>query len=120
MLKISFHITNLLLIIFYLYPGSILGCVFYDNCSSQPSIVNDFIISSNHFFAFLIFGLISLNAFFNENKIIIIYIFVISIILEIMQILIPNRSFELKDLFGNLIGIIISMIILKSFKFWRK
>ena len=120
MLKTSFHVTNILLIIFYLYPGSILGCLFYDNCSTQPTLTKDFIISSNHFFVFLIFGLIALNAFLKERKIILIYIFVISIFLEIMHIIIPNRSFEIKDLFANLSGIIISLIIFKLFKFVRK
>ena len=119
MLKTSFQITNLLLIIFYLYPGSILGCLFYDNCNFQPSLTTDFVISSNHFFAFLIFGLIALNAFLKERNIIIIYIFFISIFLEIMHIIIPNRSFEIKDLFGNLSGIIISLIIFKLFEFGR-
>ena len=68
MLKTSFQIINLLLIIFYLYPGSILGCLFYDNCNFQPSLTRDFVISSNHFFAFFIFGLIALNAFLKEKK----------------------------------------------------
>ena len=119
MLKTSFQIINLLLIIFYLYPGSILGCLFYDNCNFQPSLTRDFVISSNHFFAFFIFGLIALNAFLKENKIVIIYIFIISIFLEVMHMIIPNRSFEIKDLFGNLSGIIISLIIFKLFKFGR-
>ena len=31
-IKINFHIINILLIIFYLYPGSIFGCIFYNDC----------------------------------------------------------------------------------------
>ena len=75
MLKTSFHVINILLIIFYLYPGSILGCYFYNDCNIQPSLTKDFIISSNHFFVFLIFGLIAFIAFSKEKKIIIIRIF---------------------------------------------
>ena len=120
MLKTSFHVTNILLIIFYLYPGSILGCLFYNDCNTQPSLTKDFIISSNHFFVFLIFGLIAFTAFSKEKKIIIAYVFFVSIFLEIMQFFIPIRSFEIKDLFGNLIGVIISLIIFNSFNFWRK
>ena len=120
MLKISFHVSNILLIIFYLYPGSILGCLFYDNCNTQPSLTKDFIISSNHFFVFLIFGLIALSTFLKEKKNIIAYLFFISIFLEIMHFVIPIRAFEIKDLFGNLIGVILSLIIFKSFNFWRK
>ena len=120
MLKNSFHVTNILLIIFYLYPGSILGCLFYNDCNTQPSLTKDFIISSNHFFVFLIFGLIAFTAFSKEKKIIIAYVFFVSIFLEIMHFFIPIRSFEIKDLFGNLIGVIISLIIFNSFNFWRK
>ena len=120
MLKTSFHVTNILLIIFYLYPGSILGCLFYNDCNTQPSLTKDYIISSNHFFAFLIFGLIAFTAFSKEKKIIMAYIFFISIFLEIMHFFIPIREFEIKDLFGNLIGVIISLIIFNLFYFWRK
>ena len=120
MLKNSFHVANILLIIFYLYPGSILGCLFYNDCNTQPSLTKDFIISSNHFFVFLIFGLIAFTAFSKEKKIIIAYVFFVSIFLEIMHFFIPIRSFEIKDLFGNLIGVIISLIIFNSFNFWRK
>ena len=120
MLKTSFHVTNILLIIFYLYPGSILGCLFYNDCNTQPSLTKDFIISSNHFFVFLIFGIIAFTAFSKEKKIIIAYVFFISIFLEIMHFFIPIRTFEIKDLFGNLIGVIISLIIFNSFNFWRK
>ena len=120
MLKTSFHVTNILLIIFYLYPGSILGCLFYNNCNTQPSLTKDFIISSNHFFVFLIFGLIAFTAFSKKKKIIIAYVFFISIFFELMHLFIPIRAFEIKDLFGNLIGVIISLIIFNSFNFWRK
>ena len=68
MLKNSFYVTNILLIIFYLYPGSILGCLFYNDCDIEPSLTKDFIISSNHFFVFLIFGLIAFIAFSKEKK----------------------------------------------------
>ena len=120
MLKTSFHVINILLIIFYLYPGSILGCYFYNDCNIQPSLTKDFIISSNHFFVFLIFGLIAFFAFSKEKKIIMTYVFFIPIFLEITHFFIPNRAFEIKDLFGNLIGVIISLIIFNSFNFWRK
>ena len=116
MLRISFHTINLLLIIFYLFPGSILGCLFYNNCNIQPNITNDFIISSNHFFAFLILGIISFYSYTKQLNKIIVYTFSISIILELLHLFIPNRSFELKDLFGNIIGIIISFIIYNILK----
>ena len=48
MLKILFHFYNLLLIILYIYPGSILGFLVYKDLSRQPQITSDFFsISSN-------------------------------------------------------------------------
>ena len=120
MLRISFHIINIILIIFYLYPGSVLGCVFYNDCNIQPNLTPDFLISSNHFFAFLLYGLIALISFSKELKKITIYIIFISIFLEFTHLFIPNRSFEIPDLFGNLIGILFSLIIFKVFNIWRK
>ncbi len=111
MLRIFFHTINLFLIIFYLYPGSIIGCLFYNDCTHQPSLTNDFIISSNHFFAFVLLGIISFYSFSNQLNKIIVYTVSISIILELSHLYIPNRTFEIKDLFGNVIGIIISFII---------
>ena len=123
MLRISFHTINLLLIIFYLFPGSILGCLFYNDCTNQPSLTNDFIISSNHFFAFLLLGIISFYSFSNQLNKIIVYTLSISVILELSHLFIPNRTFEIKDLFGNIIGIIMSFIIyciLKKINFGGK
>ena len=120
MLKFSFHIFNFILIFSYLFPGQILGCLFYGNCEFQPRLTNDFIISSNHFYSFVFFGLIAFSAFSKELKKIIIYVIFISIFLEFAHLFIPNRSFEIPDLFGNLIGILLSLIIFKVFNIWRK
>ena len=60
-LKTIFHILNIVLIIFYLFPGSILGCFFFNDCKIQPQITKNFIISSNHFYAF---GLVTIVGFF--------------------------------------------------------
>ena len=45
--KYLFHISNVFLIIFYLYPGSIFGCFVYDDCGIQPQLTRDFIIISS-------------------------------------------------------------------------
>ena len=50
----GFHSANLILIIFYLYPGSIFGYFLYDDSSIQPQITRDFIISSNHLYVFIV------------------------------------------------------------------
>ena len=69
-----FHAVNLILIIFYLYPGSIFGYFLYDNTSIQPQITKDFLIidfeiSSNHFYVFVFLSIIGILAFQNTKKI---------------------------------------------------
>ena len=111
----SFHCINLILIVLYLYPGSIFGYVLYKNFSIQPQITRDFLISSNHFYVFIILSIVGILAFINTKKInfLIKYLFVISILLESLHMFIPNRSFELSDLFGNIAGVIVVIIVYK-------
>jgi len=111
----GFHFVNLILIIFYLYPGSIFGYVFYNNPSIQPHITRDFILSSNHFYLFIFLSTIGILAYRNTRKInfLIIYLFLLSVILEFLHIYIPNRSFELSDLFGNIIGFVVVVVVYK-------
>ena len=119
LLILGFHSINLILIIFYLYPGSIFGCYLYNNCYIQPQITKNFIffskylISSNHVYVFIIlsfFGILAYHAS-NRVKFLIIYLFSLSIILELFHLIIPNRGFEWSDLFGNILGVIIVIII---------
>ena len=111
--KFIFYIINILLIFIYLFPGSIFGCILYDDCFFQPQLTPDFIISSNHLYAFLILSIIGFITFKNLKKFFLlnIYLIFLSILLEILHIIIPNRSFELSDLFGNLIGVTVVIII---------
>ena len=114
-LTLGFYFTNLILIIFYLYPGSIFGCFLYNDCSLQPQITSDFIISSNHFYVFTILSILGIVAYKNTKKIkfLILYLFLLSIILELFHLFIPNRAFEISDLFGNIAGVIFIIIIYK-------
>jgi VanZ family protein len=111
--KFIFYIINILLIFIYLFPGSIFGCILYDDCFLQPQLTPDFIVSSNHLYAFLILSIIGFITFKNLKKFFLlnIYLIFLSILLEILHIIIPNRSFELSDLFGNLIGVTVVIII---------
>ena len=113
--KIGFYSSNIILIIFYLYPGSILGCFLYNDCYIQPQITQDFIISSNHFYAFIVLTSIGVLSFHNTKKInlLSVYLFLLSIFLELFHIIIPNRGFEMSDLFGNIGGVIFVILIYK-------
>jgi VanZ family protein len=111
----GFYLANLVLIMLYLYPGSIFGYLLYNDSSLQPQITRDFIISSNHFYAFVFLSILGVSAYQNTKKIkfIIIYLFLLSIILELSHIFIPIRTFEWTDLFGNFLGVILIIIIYK-------
>jgi hypothetical protein len=111
--KFIFYLSNLVLIFLYLFPGSFLGCFLYDDCKLQPQITRNFLISSNHLYAFFLLSVIGFFTYKNSNRLnfIIIYLVLLSVILEILHIIIPDRSFEFSDLFGNLIGVLGIVII---------
>ena len=120
MLKILFHFYNLLLIILYIYPGSILGFLVYKDLSHQPQITSDFFsISSNHLYVFIILSLLGLLSI-KKNLLLFYYLIFISIFLEVCHLIIPNRSFQFSDLFGNILGVIIPFIINTLYKFRKK
>ena len=121
MAKLIFQIINIIFIILYVYPGSILGFIINKDFSKQPQITSDFmLISSNHVYAFIVLSLTGILSYFNVQKVIIFYLFFISIVLELFHLMIPNRSFQFSDLFGNIIGVLISLLILIIINFWRK
>ena len=114
-LTLGFHAINLILIIFYLYPGSLLGLFLYNDSFMQPQITRDFLISSNHFYAFIILSIVGIIAYNKSNKInvLIKYLVLLSIFLEIFHIVVPNRNFQFSDLFGNFLGVILIITFYK-------
>ena len=116
--KFIFHFCNFILIFLYLYPGSILGWLFYNNLSLQPQITSDFNfsnlkISTNHVYAFLVLSIIGFFSYkkLSQLKILSIYLIFLSITLEILHLFIPQRTFQFSDLFGNLLGVLIILIL---------
>ena len=121
-LKTIFHTSNISLIFLYIYPGSFLGCFVYNDCDFDPQITRDFFISSNHLYAFIILSTLGIYAYKNDARIniLILYLFFLSIFLELLHILIPVRAFELSDLFGNLFGVFIVVLIYKILNKYEK
>ena len=117
--KFIFYLSNFILMVLYLFPGSLLGCYLYDNCQLQPQLTPDFLISSNHLYAFGLQAILGLFTYKNSNKLnfLNMYLVLFSIILEISHIFIPARSFEFSDLFGNLFGV---LIVLMTNFFYKK
>jgi len=117
--KIIFYLINFCIIFLYLFPGSLYGCIFLDDCSIQPQITPDLsLISSNHFYAFFVLsagGYLTYKKKKHKNYLII-YLPLIAIILEILHLVIPERSFQWSDLFGNLLAVIIVFFIYNLIK----
>jgi len=113
--KIGFYSANIILVILYLFPGSILGWFLYNDHLVQPQITRNFIISSNHVYTFVLLTSLGIFSFYDTKKInfLIVYLFLLSIILELFHVIIPNRGFEMSDLLGNVVGVILVTLIYK-------
>ena len=113
--KIIFYLINLILIFLYIYPGSLLGQFIYGDKKIQPQLTADFIISSNHFYVFILLSIIGFFSFLriNQINILIAYLILLSLSLEFLHLIIPERSFQWSDLFGNLLGVIVVILIKK-------
>jgi len=122
--KILFNIINTIFIVLYVYPGSILGFVVYGEFNKQPQLTSDFFsssVSSNHVYAFLVLSLLGLIAYYKSKKLLILnYLILGTIILEVLHLVIPNRSFQYSDLFGNIVGVLLSVLLFNIYNFWRK
>ena len=121
-LKFIFHISVLFLIIISLYPGSLLGYLLYGDWSQQPNVIeNPFGTTINHFIYYVY---VSLLAFFlylkNQNFQKLVYgLFFLSVILEGLHFMIPNRSFQLGDLIGNILGVLVAYFVVKIYLLFR-
>ena len=122
LLKFIFHISTLFLIIISLYPGSLLGYLLYGDLSQQPDVIkNPFGTTINHF---IYYAYVSLLGFFlyleNQSFQKLVYgLFILSVILEVLQFIIPNRSFQLGDLIGNILGVLVAFFVVKIYLLFR-
>jgi len=121
--KYIFHFSALFLIVISLWPGSLLGFLFYGDWGLQPNLVeNPFGTTINHF---IYYTYLSLLGFFiylkNKNFKKLVYgLFFLSIILELFHFIIPNRSFQLGDLLGNILGVMVAYLVIKIYLFIGK
>ena len=122
LLKFIFHISVLFLIVISLFPGSLLGFFLYDDLSRQPNIiVNPFGTAINHFIYYFYISMLGLLIYLkNQNFYKLLYfLFFLSITLEFLQFIVPNRSFEIYDIFANFLGVLVAYFIVVIYKFWK-
>ena len=118
-----FHISILLLIIISLWPGSLLGYLFYRDWGQQPDLIqNPFGTTINHFIYYLYVSLLGFFVYLKSAnfKKLVYWLLFLSIILELLHYIIPNRSFQLGDLIGNILGVIVAYLIIKIYLFFSK
>ena len=117
-LKFIFHISVLFLILISLYPGSLLGYLLYGDWSQQPNIIeNPFGTTINHFIYYVYVSLLGFFLYLkNQNFKKLLYgLFFLSVILEGLHFMIPNRSFQLGDLIGNILGVLVAYFVVKIY-----
>ena len=118
-LKYLFYSSFIILLILYLFPGSLIGYFLYGNLGQQPDFISNPIGTSiNHlvfFFCLSVLGFIFQN---NQKKIVnsFSFLFLVSIILELLHYFIPNRAFELNDLYANGTGVVLAFLIVRLIK----
>ena len=122
-LKYIFHFSVLFLIIISLWPGSLLGFLFYGDWGQQPDLVeNPFGTTINHFIYYIYLSLLGFFIYLkSENFKKLVYgLFFLSITLELLHFIIPNRSFQLADLLGNILGVMVAYLVIKIYLFFDK
>ena len=114
--KIIFYFINFSLIFLYLFPGSLIGFFLYGDLGKQPKLIsNPFGNSINHLIFFFYLSILGFITQIQHKKIIFsfTFLFCVSIIFELLHLIIPNRAFELNDLFANFIGVVLAFLIFK-------
>jgi VanZ family protein len=116
LLEYSYYFSLIILFILYLFPGSLIGYFLYGNLGQQPDFIpNPIGTSINHLISFI--SLSSLGFIVRITKKIFInsfqFLFLISILFEILHNFIPNRAFEYYDLLANTIGVVLAYLVIK-------
>ena len=117
--KYTYYLSIIVLIILYLFPGSLIGYFLYGNMGLQPQIIyNPFGTSINHliYFSFITILAKIISHRFKNFYVNVRFILFLSIFLELSHLLIPNRAFEFYDLFGNILGVLLIIFLFKFFK----
>ena len=121
-LKFIFHISTLFLIIISLYPGSLFGYLFYGDWGKQPNIItNPFGTTINHFIYYVYVSLLGFFLYLRNNNFqkLVYGLFFLSAILEGFHFIIPNRSFQLADLVGNILGVLVAYSVIKTYLLFK-
>lgn len=111
-----YYLTLIVLLTLYLFPGSIIGYILYGDLATQPILIENPIGTSlNHFLYFFFLSFIGSvcsiykQKFFNSFF----FLFILSLLLELLHFFIPNRAFELNDIIANSAGVVVVYFLFK-------
>ena len=99
-----------------------MGYIFYGDISAIPSNTFSLETTLNHFLSYIFVSVLGLFIYIenkNFGKIFFLLLF-LSIILEFLQLYIPNRSFQISDLFANITGVFVGYVMIKIYKYRKK
>ena len=117
-LKIIFNISVLVLIVISLWPGSLIGFILFGDWTHQPNLIkNPFGTSINHFVSYLFVSLLGLFIYLKDKnfKKLVYVMFFLCLVLEFLQLIIPQRSFQIEDLIGNILGVTVAYFVIKIY-----
>ena len=117
-LKLIFYISIAFLVIVSVFPGCLLGLLFYGDSNLQPQLVkNPFGSTINHFIYYLYVSLLGLLLYQKSNffKKLVFTLFFLSIFLETIQVILPIRAFQIGDLIGNILGVLVAYFLVKIY-----
>ncbi len=115
-IKYTYYLSLITLLLLYLFPGSLFGYFLYGDLGKQPKLISNPIGTSiNHLIFFFCLSILGFITQFKYKKIVFsfTFLFLVSIIFELLHLIIPNRAFELSDLLANSLGVIFAFFIFK-------
>ena len=119
LIEYLYYFSLTALFILYLFPGSLIGYLFYADLDKQPNLIDNPIGTSiNHLFCFMYLTALAVICNLRQTQIFtnFYFIFFISVFLELSHYVIPNRAFELYDLFANVAGVLMILLLRKLIK----
>ena len=122
-LKFIFHISILLLIVLSLFPGSLMGLMLYGDLSQQPNLIeNPLGTTINHFIYYFYVTMLGLFVYLRDKNFqkIVYGLVLLSLTLEILQLVVPNRAFQLYDLLSNFFGVLVAYFLVKTYLYFNK
>ena len=117
-----YYFSLFVLLILYLFPGSLIGYLLYGNLGQQPNLIaNPIGTSINHLIFFSYITVLAIIVRVRVKNIFTNYLVVIfiSCVLEILHLIVPHRAFELYDLIANIAGVFM-VLLFKRFIKWQK